>query len=179
MPLTEEQETILRRAIRRPLWDHGTATRPVGMGRPEIERLIPHRAPLLLVDRITAVDPGQHALEGKRRISPDDPVFQGHFPGQPVYPGMFLLEMMGQFGLCLYRIEKVHTAIEEADAADLSNVRLFRVLSSLFAAPVLPRDELTVRVLLLEESGPTFSFAGQVSRGETVCAVGLMEVYRG
>jgi hypothetical protein len=91
MPDKEEQELLLRSSMRRPLWDHSTTTWPVNMNRLEIKRLIPHRDPFLLVDTISAIDFDQRALEGKRRISPEDPVFAGHFPGWPIYPGMLLL----------------------------------------------------------------------------------------
>jgi 3-hydroxymyristoyl/3-hydroxydecanoyl-(acyl carrier protein) dehydratase len=176
----EEYEPIIRRAMRRPLWNHSAATRLVKMERPRIERLIPHRDPFLLVDTITALDFEQRAVEGMRRISPRDPVFTGHFPDRPIYPGVLLLEMMGQLGLCLLGLEEQQPVSgAETEGASLAGVRLIRIHSSLFAAPVLPGDEVTLRALLLEDSGVTFTFAGQASRGETICALGVMEVYCG
>ncbi|MGA2402936.1 MAG: hypothetical protein ABSG91_14730 [Syntrophobacteraceae bacterium] len=69
MPHAETREQFLRRSTRTALRCHGPAAREVSMGQPEIERLIPHRQPFLLLDAITAVDYEQQAAEGMRRIN--------------------------------------------------------------------------------------------------------------
>lgn len=175
MSQRDEQELFIRRAMRKPLWNRGPSTRPVSVGRLEIEGLIPHRDPLLLLDEITAVDYEQEALEGRRLISPDDPVFVGHFPDEPIYPGVLLLEMAGQLGLCLMALRARHMRGVNSDAVNLSKVRLMRIHASVFLAPVMPNDEVTLRAVLMEDTGLSFTFAGQVARGETICALGITE----
>jgi len=177
MPLSGEQEHFLRRSTRMSLWSHGPATRKVGLGRAEIERLIPHREPFLLLDAITAVDHEQMALEGIRRIDPGDPVFSGHFPSSPIYPGVLLIEIMGQLGLCLTVLGQMR---EKENRGGLpptasANVRLIRIHSALFLAPVMPGDGLTVRSVSLEDNGLTHIIAGQISRGDTHCALSVAE----
>jgi len=171
MPQKEEQELLIRRAMRQPLWNRGPSTRSVSVGRLEIEGLIPHRDPFLLLDEITAVDHVQEAVEGRRLISPDDLVFMGHFPHEPIYPGVLLLEMMGQLGLCLMALKDRHMKGVNSSA----KVRLMRIHTSVFPASVLPGNEVTLRSMLMEDSGISFTFAGQVSRGDTICALSITE----
>ena len=94
-------DKLIKSGRRRPFFTPGETTRTVSIGRADIERLVPHRDPFLLVDEITALDLDEKAALGKRVIDPADPILKGHFPGEPIYPGFLMLEMMGQCGLCL------------------------------------------------------------------------------
>jgi 3-hydroxyacyl-[acyl-carrier-protein] dehydratase len=98
---SSELQSLVKIGRRSPLWPPGNGRRQVEIGQAAIERILPHRAPFLLVDTITEIDVTGECIRGRRRIAPDDPVFVGHFPGEPIYPGVLQLETMGQLGLCL------------------------------------------------------------------------------
>lgn len=172
----EQLASLTRAAKKRPLWTPGAETREVDLGRAAVERLLPHRDPFLFVERITAVDLSVPALAGKRRIDPADPVFVGHFPGAPVYPGVLQIETMGQLGICLahFAAKKTYEVAPDATPAD---VRALKIHTALFLAEVSPGDELTILASLLESDGYGAICAGQLLKGGTVAAFAVMEVY--
>jgi len=177
--------TVVRQARKRPLWVPGAATRAVALGREAIERVLPHRDPFLFVDAIAAVDLDQAALRGRRAIRPDDPVFAGHFPGQPIYPGVLQIETMGQLGVCLAHFCRARTHDIAPDVVPAA-VRAFKVHHALFQAEVWPGDDLTILAQLLSADDYTAICAGQLLKGgadgdaaapPTICALAVMEVY--
>ena len=82
----------------------------------QIQKILPHRYPFLLIDRIIALDPGKF-VQAVKNVSINEPFFQGHFPGQPVFPGVLILEAMAQAGgfLVLNSIENPETKLMRAD----------------------------------------------------------------
>lgn len=169
-------DAVIKRARRRPLYAVAASTREVSIGRVDIERMLPHREPFLLVDRVTRIDLQQEALTAERTISPDDPVFRGHFPGAPVYPGALQVEAMGQASLCCHHLleaQRDHVAVDDTPRP----LRLLRVHHALFLAEARPGDRLTLHAQRLESDSYTVICAAQVMREDTICAASVMEVY--
>jgi len=147
------------------------STVSLSIGREEIERLLPHRAPFLLIDEITALDLDQAAVRARRVINPDDPILTGHFPGDPVYPGVLQIEMAGQLGAWLAR------RLREGRDGEVS-IRAIKVHHAVFAAPVLPGDELILHARILADDGSAAVVGGQVSGPAGIASVAAMELYR-
>jgi 3-hydroxymyristoyl/3-hydroxydecanoyl-(acyl carrier protein) dehydratase len=137
-----------------------------------IERLIPHRPPFRLIDSIDRVDMGARTIRGSRRLREDDPVFAGHFPGTPVYPGVLQVETMGQLGLCLAGLLGGHAV----SYGQPPQVRAIRIHNALFIEALAPGDSLAVTASLVEDNGLTAICAGQIFRGEQLCSCAIQEV---
>jgi 3-hydroxyacyl-[acyl-carrier-protein] dehydratase len=169
-------DQVVKRARRKALFEPTADLREVALGKGDIERLLPHREPMLFVDRISAIDLVAETMRAHRRLDPADPLLRGHFPGHPVYPGALLVETMGQACLCLHQLCALGRAELRPDDRP-SPLRLLRVHHALFLAEALPGDELVLLSKRLYHDGYTVICAGQVLRGETICAVAAMEVY--
>lgn len=105
----------------------------------EIQKLLPHRYPLALVDRIIEYVPGQRAV-GIKNVTFNEPHFQGHFPGRPIMPGVLIVEAMAQVGGI------VLTQLPEMDG----NLFVFAGIDKVrFRRPVVPGDQLVMTVELL------------------------------
>ena len=166
--LLEGLEPLIRAGVRQHLWPVIDSKSIVDLGRDAILAMLPHRDPFLFVDRITALDVRGNRIAGRRFISPDDPIFSGHFPGHPVYPGVLQLEMIGQVGLCL---------LHSASSAQGMNIRAVRIHHAVFLHEVSGDEWVDVIATIVRSDEYGAICSGQILTGETICAFGIMEVF--
>lgn len=142
----------------------------------DIEKIIPHRDPFLLVDKLTGLDPDEKIITGETYIDPQLPLFKGHFPDFPVYPGCMQIEMTGQLGLCMnYFISKNIREIRGTPTID--PIRATRVVGAYYLQPVLPDTTVRIVAQLLEHDGFFGKIIGQVVNGDgKVACVSISEV---
>jgi 3-hydroxyacyl-[acyl-carrier-protein] dehydratase len=119
----------------------------------EVLRRIPHRYPFLLVDR--AEDYRPHAsIVGIKNVTFNEPFFQGHFPENPVMPGVLIVEALGQTGAVL---------MSKSLNADVTGKTIFftGIAEARFRQPVRPGDTLRMNVTVLRHRGDVFKFRGE------------------
>jgi len=127
----------------------------------QIKKLLPHRAPMLLVEKLTDIVPGESAT-GYKAVSINEPFFQGHFPDRAVMPGVLLVEAMAQTAGALV----VHSLKEEAATV----VYFLTIEKARFRRPVMPGALLRMPVKKIAQRGPVWKFRGQAFVGEELCA---------
>ena len=127
----------------------------------EIMKLLPHRYPMLLVDRILEIDDGKRIV-GLKNVSANEQFFQGHFPGMPVMPGVLIVEAMAQCAAVLFL-----RAIEDRER----KLFLFGgVDKARFRRQVVPGDQLILECEVLQRRASTVKIRGQAKVGDTVVA---------
>ena len=107
---------------------------PLNYNIQDIEKIIPHREPFLLIDRLTGLDIKEETIIGEKFISNTDPILKGHFPDYPVYPGSLQLEMTGQLGLCLSYFIFNNTSTIQENIKSL-NIRATKIIGAIFLEP--------------------------------------------
>ena len=127
----------------------------------QIKKLLPHRAPMLFVERLGDIVPGESAT-GFKAVSFNEPYFLGHFPERAVMPGVLIVEAMAQTAGALV----VHSM--EGSAAPA--VYFMTIEQARFRKPVVPGDVLRMPVKKLRQRGPVWKFSGQAFVGEDLCA---------
>lgn len=117
----------------------------------KIREILPHRYPFLLIDRVTYLEPGLKA-KGYKNITTNEPFFQGHFPGNPIMPGVLIVEALAQLG-CVAMLIKDEYKDMIGLFAGIDGVR--------FKKQVVPGDRLDLYVELLKLKGPIGKFKGE------------------
>jgi 3-hydroxymyristoyl/3-hydroxydecanoyl-(acyl carrier protein) dehydratase len=154
---------------------------PIGCGagvaidRTGLERLMPHRGPMLLVDGIDAVDLAASAVRGWRRLKSSDPGFDGHFPDAPIYPGVLVVEAIGQLALSLLHFTS-GGSIEPPAGGSGPRVRATHIHHATFLQPFAPGDLMTLHAGVVE-SGLTMVAMGQAYKNDELGAYAISEVY--
>lgn len=171
----DELESLVQAGQRIPLWKPDPANQEVAYGQDDVKRIIPHRDPFLFVDEIVGVNLVQECIRGRRTISPQDPVFRGHVPEAPIYPGVLHLETMGQLALCLVYFRAVGSARISAEVR-LEKMLALRIHHGLLLRPILPGDRLEIHARLVADDDFTVTCEGQVLKQGGICSYGVMEL---
>ena len=136
----------------------------------EIERLLPHRYPFLLVDRVVEFEKDKRVLAYKN-VSCNEPFFTGHFPGHPVMPGVLVVEALAQAGGLLTQLSR------DPGAGDGQTFYLVKVDNAKFSRMVVPGDRLELDVELKRRIRNMAQYLGvarvdgeQVACAEILCA---------
>jgi 3-hydroxyacyl-[acyl-carrier-protein] dehydratase len=162
-----------------PLDPRATPTRTV-LAADDIARLLPHRYPFAVLDRITALDPGVRG-EAIKNVSAADVVLAGHFPGRMIYPGVLLVECVAQLAAVIYGTAAVQEAGGDptgdlgTDAAGRVGY-LAEIKQAKFLRPVVPGDQLVVRAQSGSRMGDLIAVQGQASVGNDVVMTARLTV---
>jgi beta-hydroxyacyl-ACP dehydratase FabZ len=118
----------------------------------EIQKILPHRYPFLLVDRILEIEPGKRIV-GLKNVTVNEEFFMGHFPGKPVMPGVLIIEAMAQVGGILL--------LREVEDRDKKLVYFMGIDEARFRRPVVPGDQLRFEVDVLKRKATTCKLQGK------------------
>ncbi len=127
-----------------------------------IMQMIPHRYPILLVDKLVDLVPGESAV-GIKNVTMNEPQFMGHFPGFPVMPGVLIIEAMAQTA-ALVVVDFL------GDEAEGKIVYFMTIDNARFRKPVGPGDQMHVKVEKIQSRGPVWKFKGTATVDGVVCA---------
>ncbi len=171
-----DYDQILRKKRKKLIAEPENLPVQFSYGKEDIQKIVPHRDPFLLVDKLTGLDLENKIISGSTYIDPQLTLFKGHFPDFPVYPGCLELEMTGQLGLCMnYFISNNVTKI--SGNPEIIAIRATRVVGAYYLQPVLPDTTVRIVAQLLEHDGFFGKIIGQIITDESkVACVAISEV---
>ena len=126
-----------------------------------IERILPHRYPFLLVDRVDEI--GEERILARKLVSRNEPFFNGHFPGHPVMPGVLIIEALAQTGALL-------AAHVTSFNPETHVVYFMAIDNARFRKPVIPGDVLTLDVVPLRKGKAIWKLKGEAKVGDVLVA---------
>jgi len=126
-----------------------------------IKKLLPHRYPFLLVDRVIELTP-REKIVGIKQVSINEPFFQGHFPGAPVMPGVLVIEALAQCGAIL--------ALREIEDRNAKLVLFTGIREARFRRPVVPGDTLILEVTAIRVGSRVQRMRGEAKVEGQLCA---------
>jgi 3-hydroxyacyl-[acyl-carrier-protein] dehydratase len=127
-----------------------------------IQRMIPHRYPFLMIDRVVEVTAETSAV-GIKNVTVNEPYFAGHFPGRPVMPGVLIIEAMAQTAAAL-------VVASIGAAAEGKPVYFMTIDQARFRRPVLPGDQLRIKVVKQHRKLGVWKFLGQATVADRLAA---------
>jgi 3-hydroxyacyl-[acyl-carrier-protein] dehydratase len=137
------------------------------MDRSEIEQIIPHRAPFLLLDRVEELVPGTRCL-AVMSLDPEDAIFAGHFPGRPILPGVLMIEAVGQTAAVMMASATAEGTIGNALLAAVNRFKFFK--------PVTPGQEVRIQTAKVTQVGSMAYIEGTVFVDGIIVASGELSV---
>jgi 3-hydroxyacyl-[acyl-carrier-protein] dehydratase len=132
----------------------------------EIQKILPHRYPFLLVDRVIDLKPKEY-IEAYKNVSISEPVFQGHFPDHPIYPGVMIIEGMAQAGGVL-----AFKSMDNASQEEIENkvVYFMSIDKAKFRSPVTPGDQLVYKINVIKNKGAVWQLDAKAYVDDKVVA---------
>jgi 3-hydroxyacyl-[acyl-carrier-protein] dehydratase len=132
------------------------------LGIDQLLKMLPHRYPILMIDRLEEIVV-DHSAVGIKNVTANEPFFQGHFPDRPIMPGVLIIEAMAQTAAALV----VHTI---GDAIEGNLVYFMSVENARFRKLVVPGDQLRVHVERIHKRGNVWKFKGEAKVNGAICA---------
>lgn len=126
----------------------------------EIKKLIPHREPFLFVDSVSEIESGKK-LVAEKLFAPEEFFFGGHFPGNPIVPGVIITEAMAQAGGVLFN----YSFKEELEKEGFANAYLMGLDRCRFRTPVVPGDRVILEVELARRRSRIIFFSARATAG--------------
>ncbi|MBO4519663.1 MAG: 3-hydroxyacyl-ACP dehydratase FabZ [Alphaproteobacteria bacterium] len=137
----------------------------IEVGTNEILKLLPHRYPFLLVDKVSIIKEKQEGI-GLKNVTANEPQFTGHFPENPVMPGVLIVEAMAQTAAVIEMYGKPDDVKKGCFFMSLESVK--------FRKPVVPGDQLKMHLTLEQARRNVYRFRGEATVGDVLCTEAML-----